>query len=120
MISVVNLKEKFSSFNDHWSPKIAGELNGQHIKLAKIKGEFAMHKHDEEDEMFLVVSGHLIMKLENQQLEVSPGEYVIIPKGTMHQPIAHVETEILLFEPIGTLNTGDQINDLTQTQLERI
>ena len=120
MISVVNLQEKFRSFSDHWSPKIAGELNGQHIKLAKIQGEFTMHKHDHEDEMFLVISGRLIMKLEDRQLEIGPGEYVIIPKGTLHQPIAHVETQILLFEPIGTVNTGDQINDLTKTELERI
>jgi len=120
MISVVNLKEKFQAFSDHWSPKITGELNGQHIKLAKIKGEFTMHKHDDEDEMFLVISGLLIMKLEDKELEVRPGEYVIIPKGTLHQPIAPEETQILLFEPVGTVNTGDQINELTKTQLDRI
>ena len=120
MIEVINIEDKFSIIGDYWSPKIAGELNGQHIKLAKIKGEFTMHKHDREDEMFLVISGQLTMVLEHKTLILNPGEFVIIPKGTLHKPIAIEETQILLFEPMSTINTGDQINQLTQTDLERI
>ena len=118
-IQKVNLKEKFDSFQEYWTPKIAGELNEQHIKLAKFKGEFVMHQHIKEDEMFLVIEGHLVIELENETIELNPGELVIIPKGTMHKPIAKEEVQVLLIEPKTTLNTGDQDSDFTLRELEK-
>lgn len=119
-IRKVNLNEKFDSFREYWSPKIAGELNDQHIKLAKFNGEFVMHQHEKEDEMFLVIEGHLIIELENDQIDLNPGEFVVIPKGTLHKPIAKEEVKVLLIEPKTTLNTGDQENDLTVKNPEKI
>ncbi|MEL7534974.1 MAG: cupin domain-containing protein [Bacteroidota bacterium] len=119
-IKTVNLNEKFAAFNEHWSPKIAGELNGQMVKLAKLQGEFVMHKHEEEDEMFFVVEGKLFMELEEQTLEINPGEFVIIPKGVMHKPYAAEEVKVMLFEPASTLNTGTEVNERTVSDLERI
>ena len=112
-IKKVNLKEKFDAFSDHWSPRIVGELNGQHVKLVKAKGEFVLHKHDNEDEMFLVIEGQLLIELEGESFEINPGEFLIIPKGTQHKPIAAGETKILLFEPKTTLNTGNTENEFT-------
>ncbi len=119
-IKTVNLNEKFAAFSEHWSPKIAGELNGQMVKLAKLQGEFVMHKHDEEDELFFVVEGKLFMELEDQTLEINPGEFVIIPKGVMHKPYAPEEVKVMLFEPATTLNTGTEVNERTVSDLERI
>lgn len=119
-IKKVNLKEKFDSFSEYWTPKIAGELNDQYIKLAKFNGEFVMHQHENEDEMFLVIEGHLQIELENENIELNPGEFVIIPKGTLHKPIAKEEVQVLLIEPKTTLNTGDQEDDLTVRDLEEI
>ncbi|MEM6342912.1 MAG: cupin domain-containing protein [Bacteroidota bacterium] len=119
-IKTVNLNEKFAAFNEHWSPKIAGELNGQMVKLAKLQGEFVMHKHDAEDELFFVVEGKLFMELEDQTLEINPGEFVIIPKGMMHKPYAPEEVKVMLFEPATTLNTGTEVNERTVSDLERI
>lgn len=119
-IKKVNLAQKFSTFSDHWNPRIAGELNGQHVKLAKFKGEFVMHKHDHEDEMFLVVDGQMKMELENETLELGAGEFVIIPKGTMHKPIAAEEVQVMLFEPATTVNTGNVDNDLTKHNLDTL
>ena len=119
-IKKVNLKEKFDAFSEHWSPRIVGELNGQHVKLVKAKGEFVTHKHDNEDEMFLVIEGQLLMELEGETLEVNAGEFVIIPKGTEHKPIATGEAKILLFEPNTTLNTGNTENELTVKKPESI
>jgi len=119
-IKVVNLKEKFSSFNEYWTPKIVGELNGQHVKLAKVKGEFVMHNHENEDELFYVNKGILNIELEGETLEIKAGEFVVIPKGVNHKPFAKEEVEILLFEPISTLNTGDKTNDLTVSKLDKI
>ena len=119
-IQVVNLSEKLNLFSQHWQPKIVGELNGQMVKLAKLKGPFVMHQHDHEDELFLVISGILQMKLSDQTLTINPGEFVIIPKGTPHQPIAVEEVAVLLFEPASTLNTGNLTNDFTQEDLEYI
>jgi mannose-6-phosphate isomerase-like protein (cupin superfamily) len=119
-IQKVNLEEKFDSFQEYWTPKIAGELNEQHIKLAKFKGDFVMHQHEKEDEMFLVIEGHLQIELENETIELNPGEFVIIPKGTLHKPIAKEEVQVLLMEPKFTLNTGDQEGDLTVKDLEKI
>lgn len=112
-IKTINLNEKFNSFTEHWSPKIIGELNGQYVKVAKLKDEFINHRHENEDELFLVVEGTLRMELVDKTLEVNPGELVIIPKGTYHKPVAEGEVKVLLFEPKTTVNTGDVENELT-------
>lgn len=116
----VNIKNKLSLFNDHWSPKIIGDLNDSHIKLAKFKGEFVWHKHDDEDELFFVLKGKLCIKLSDQTIDLDQGEFVIIPKGIEHLPIADEEACVMLIEPTSTLNTGDKIDALTKANLERI
>jgi mannose-6-phosphate isomerase-like protein (cupin superfamily) len=120
MLHKINLKDKLSRFQDHWNPRIIAELNGQHIKLAKLSGEFIWHKHDEEDEMFLVLSGTLKMELRDQVIILEQGESIIIPRGTDHRPVAENEVAVLLFEPASTLNTGDQRSQLTRDQPEWI
>ena len=119
-IKTVNLKDKFDSFTDYWSPKIVGELNGQLVKVAKFKDEFIMHQHENEDEMFFVIEGKLLMELENKTLEINSGEFVVIPKKTNHRPIAVGEVKILLFEPNTTLNTGNTENEFTVNKLDKI
>lgn len=119
-IEKVNIEEKFRSINDYWNPRIAGELNGQYVKLAKLKDEFVWHKHDQEDEMFLVVSGNLVIELREGSITLKPGEFVIIPKGVEHKPVANGEVHLMLFEPASTLNTGNLKNELTKEKLERI
>lgn len=119
-IKTVNLKDKFDSFTDHWSPKIVGELNGQHVKMAKLKGEFVMHQHENEDEMFLVMEGKLLMEMDNETLEINAGEFVVIPKKTNHKPFAIGEVKVLLFEPKATLNTGNTENEFTVRNLDEI
>ena len=116
----VNLAEKFSRFSDHWSPKIAGELNGQYIKLVKVKGEFIWHHHDNEDELFLVVKGRLQMQLRDEDVWLEEGEFLIVPRGIEHKPVAHEEVHLLLFEPASTLNTGNVQNDRTVPTLQKI
>lgn len=116
----VNLAEKFSRFSDHWNPRIAGELNGQQVKLVKFQGEFVWHKHDHEDELFLVVKGDFVMELRDRNIELHEGEFLIIPRGVEHRPVAKEEVQVLLFEPASTLNTGDMESDLKKTTLERI
>ncbi len=103
----VNIADKFSLFCDHWSPRIVAELNGQHVKLAKFKGSFVWHKHDFEDEMFLVIKGTLRMDLPDGEVWLEPGEFLVVPRGTEHRPHADQEVEVMLFEPVSTLNTGD-------------
>lgn len=103
---VINLQQKLSLFSDQWSPKIIAELNYSHVKLAKVEGEFVWHKHDNEDELFLVISGDLKIELRDKTLEIKPGELVVIPKGIEHRPIAKSEVSIILIEPKGTVNTG--------------
>ena len=120
MINKISLADKFNSINDYWNPRIAGELNGQYIKLVKFTGEFVWHKHDEEDEMFLVVEGSFNMELRDKTVELSKGDFIIIPKGVEHRPVALEEAQVLLFEPATTLNTGDAISDLTRRTLEKI
>lgn len=120
MIQKVNLSEKFKLFNELWTPKIVGELNESYIKLAKFKGEFEWHTHDHEDELFLVIKGSLLIKLRDKDINLSAGEFVIIPKGVEHFPIADEEACILLMEPKTTLNTGDQHSDLTRENLDKI
>jgi mannose-6-phosphate isomerase-like protein (cupin superfamily) len=113
-IRKVNLAEKFLLIHERRSPKVAGELNGQHVKLVKMKGEFIWHHHDDEDELFLVVKGKFVMELHTGNIEVNEGEFIIIPRGVEHKPVATEEVEIMLFEPVGTLNTGNILNDFTR------
>lgn len=102
----VNLSEKFSRLDELWNPKIVAELNGQHVKLAKIKGEFVWHTHDNEDEMFLVIKGSMTIELRDQRVTLDEGEFFIVLRGVEHRPIAVDEAHIMLFEPVGTVNTG--------------
>lgn len=120
MIEKVNLAEKFALFAEHWSPKIAGEVNDAHVKLVKLRGEFIWHKHEAEDEMFLVVKGSMTMRLRDGELRLGEGELVIIPRGVEHMPFAEEEAHVLLFEPKTVLNTGDVVNERTVAELQRI
>ena len=116
----VNLSEKLAQFSDQWKPKIVGELNGQHVKLAKILGEFIWHKHDHEDELFLVVKGRFRMEFRDRHVWLEEGEILIVPRGVEHRPVAEEETHILMFEPASTLNTGNVQNERTVAHLDRI
>lgn len=113
MTEVINLEQKFGLFNAHWHPRIAGELNDSYVKLAKLKGEFVWHHHENEDEMFLVVKGTLVIKLRDRDLTIRAGEFVIIPRGVKHLPVAEEEVHVLLLEPKSTLNTGNAQNERT-------
>jgi len=116
----VNLAEKLGLFDEYWSPKIVGELNGQHVKLAKLKGEFVWHHHEAEDELFLVVKGQLVIKLKEKDVVLEEGEFFIVPRGVEHKPVAEEEVHVLLFEPMSTLNTGNVRNERTVENLNRI
>ncbi len=116
----VVVSEKFSQFAEHWSPKIVGELNGQMVKLVKLKGDFLWHHHDNEDEMFYVVKGRMIMKLREKDVVVDPGEFIIIPRGVEHMPTAPEEVHVMLFEPASTLNTGNVRSERTREKLDRM
>lgn len=116
----VNLSEKFAQIPDLWNPRIVGELNGQHVKLVKIKGEFVWHHHDVEDELFLVLRGRLDMHLNDRVVPIREGEFYIVPRGVEHKPVAPEETHILLFEPASTLNTGNVRNERTREKLDRL
>ena len=116
----VNLREKLSLFDNHWEPKIVGELNGQHVKLVKIQGEFVWHQHEREDELFLVVDGSFDMHFRDRVVPLVEGEFLIVPRGVEHRPVAEREAHILLFEPVSTLNTGDVVSDRTVAHPERI
>ncbi len=116
----VNIESKLSLFNDHWHPRIVGELNGQHIKLVKLLGEFVWHKHDIEDEMFLVIRGILKMEFRDKTVEILSNEFIIVPRGVEHRPLADNEVEIMLFEPASTLNTGDSKGEFTREVLGKI
>lgn len=111
MPEVIDLATKFSLFSDHWHPRIVAELNDTHVKLAKLQGEFIWHKHDEEDELFWVVKGSLLIKLRDRDLSVEEGQLVVIPKGVEHLPVAAGETQVVLIEPRSTVNTGDALSD---------
>jgi len=113
MTQVVNLNEKFNLFNEQWSPKIAGELNDSYVKLAKVQGEFVWHHHENEDELFLVIQGTLIIKLRERDLTIREGEFVIIPRGMEHMPVAEEEVWIMMLEPKSTSNTGNVENERT-------
>lgn len=117
----VNLSEKFKLINQHWSPKIVGELNGQEVRLVKFKGPFVWHFHADADELFLVVRGSFIMEFRDREVVVNEGEFIIVPRGVEHRPNAPEEVEVILFEPAETLNTGnEQSHELTKKMLERI
>lgn len=116
----INLSEKFSLFNDYCNPRIIGELNGQHVKAVKLKGEFVWHSHEQEDEMFLVIKGCFNMELRDRTVTIHEGEFFIVPRMVEHRPVAREEVHILLFEPAGTVNTGAVQNELTRTTLEKI
>ena len=116
----INLAAKFELFSEHWSPKIVGELNGQHVKLVKLQGEFVWHKHDEEDELFFVVRGTLQMQFRGKTVSIHENEFLIVPRGVEHRPVGEEEVWVMLFEPASTLNTGDAESELTKDRLEWI
>jgi mannose-6-phosphate isomerase-like protein (cupin superfamily) len=116
----VNLTGKLSLFSDYFSPKVVGELNGQQVKLVKFKGEFVWHHHDNEDELFYVVKGSFDMQLRDKTITVNAGEFLIMPRGIEHRPVAREEVEIMLFEPATTLNTGNTENEMTVRDLDKI
>ena len=115
----VNVAQKLSLFDEHWSPKIVGELNGQHVKLVKISGEFVWHHHDEEDELFFVLEGRFRMEFRDRDVWLEEGEMIVVPRGVEHRAVAEEEVHVMLFEPASTLNTGNVRNELT-TEAERI
>jgi mannose-6-phosphate isomerase-like protein (cupin superfamily) len=130
-LSVVDLGDKLAAFSDHWSPKVVGELNGQHVKLAKLLGEFDWHHHEEEDELFLVLRGELVLRIrdaaadggagdEVREVRLQEGQFFIMPRGVEHQPVAREECSVLLFEPASTLNTGNVVSERTVAELERL
>lgn len=116
----INISKKLSSFTEHWNPKIIAELNGQHVKLAKLKGEFVWHSHALEDEMFFVIDGQLLLHFRDKTITLNAGECCIVPAGIEHKPEAIEEVSIMLFEPATTVNTGAVTSDKTKTKLERI
>jgi len=116
----VRLVSKFASFSEHWSPRIVGELNGQHVKVVKFVGEFVWHHHDHEDEMFLVHRGRFRMELRDRAIELEAGDFLIVPRGVEHRPVADEEVEVVLFEPAGTLNTGNVQSERTVAEPARI
>lgn len=119
-VEKVNIELKFASFNEHWKPKIAGELNGQYVKLVKFLGEFVWHHHDEEDELFFVVKGRLRMEFRDRDVWIEEGEFIVVPRGVEHRPVAEEEAHVLLFEPASTLNTGNVRDERTVAELDRI
>jgi len=120
MIEKVNLAEKLALFNEHWSPKIVAELNDAYVKIVKVEGEFVWHHHDDEDELFLVVSGRLRMQFRDGDVVLEPGELIVVPRGVEHCPLAEEEAHVVLIEPKSTLNTGNVRNERTVEQLERL
>jgi mannose-6-phosphate isomerase-like protein (cupin superfamily) len=116
----VNLREKFALFSGHWSPKIVGDLNGQQVKLVKFQGPFVWHHHDAEDELFLVIQGRFRMEFRDHAVELEEGEFLIVPRGVEHRPVADEEVSVLLFEPATTLNTGNTIGELTAATPDRL
>lgn len=116
----INLAKKLASFSEHWSPRIVGELNGQHVKLAKLQGEFVWHHHADEDELFLVLQGRLALHFRDQVVDLEAGEFCIVPRGVEHKPVAAEECQVLLFEPVSTLNTGNLRNERTVESPSRL
>jgi mannose-6-phosphate isomerase-like protein (cupin superfamily) len=116
----VNLQEKLASFSDHWNPRIAAELNGQHVKLVKFQGPFVWHHHENEDELFLVVKGRFRMEFRGRDVWLEEGEFLVVPRGVEHRPVADEEVAVLLFEPASTVNTGNVEEERTRRELQRI
>ena len=116
----VNINEKLALFSDHWNPRIVGELNGQLVKLVKFQGEFVWHKHEEEDELFYVLKGAFDMQFRDKTVRLQEGEFLIVPRGVEHRPVAAEEVAVMLFEPASTLNTGDAGGERKREELERI
>ena len=116
----VNISDKLERFSDHWNPRIVGELNNQHVKLVKFQGAFVWHKHDNEDELFYVVGGSFNMEFRDKTIPLQKGEFLIVPRGVEHRPVAEHEVSVMLFEPNTTLNTGDTNSELTRETLEVI
>ena len=119
-VDKVNIRDKFALFDEQWKPKIVGELNGQYVKLVKFLGEFVWHHHDEEDELFLVVNGRFKMEFRDRNVWIGEGEFIVVPRGVEHRPVAEEEAHVLLFEPASTLNTGNVRDEMTVDELERI
>lgn len=119
-MEAINVRQKLSLFHDYWNPRIVGELNGQHVKLVKFQGAFVWHKHDNEDEMFFVISGRFRIEFRDRMVELGENDFLIIPKGIEHRPVAEQEVSVMLFEPVTTINTGDTKSDLTKHNLETI
>jgi mannose-6-phosphate isomerase-like protein (cupin superfamily) len=119
-VQKVNIEQKLSLFSDHWKPKIVGDLNSQQVKLVKFQGPFVWHHHDHEDELFLVVKGRFRMEFEDHSQWIEQGEFIIVPRGVEHRPVADEEAAVLLFEPATTLNTGNVTGELTTAQLDSI
>ena len=120
VIEKVTVAEKLKAIGDYWNPRIVGELNGQHVKLVKLKGEFVWHHHENEDEMFLVVKGKLRIEFHDKHVSLEEGKFLVVPRGVEHRPVAAEEVHVLLFEPESTLNTGNVRNERTREKLERL
>jgi mannose-6-phosphate isomerase-like protein (cupin superfamily) len=116
----VNIREKLTGISNYWQPRIAGELNGQQVKLVKFLGPFVWHHHESEDELFLVVKGRMLMEFRDRSVPVGEGEFIIVPRGVEHRPVAEDEVHVVLFEPASTLNTGNLQNELTLRELQRV
>jgi mannose-6-phosphate isomerase-like protein (cupin superfamily) len=119
-MEVINLNEKLSKVKEYWSPKIVAELNDSYVKVVKFQGEFMWHHHDNEDELFWVIKGRLRMRFRDRDVEVLPGEFIVVPKGVEHMPVADRDVEVVLLEPKTTLNTGNVRNERTLVELERL
>jgi mannose-6-phosphate isomerase-like protein (cupin superfamily) len=116
----IDLREKFATISKHWDPRIVAELNGQHVKLVKFLGEFVWHHHEHEDELFFVHRGRFRMEFRDRVVELDAGDMIVVPRGVEHRPVADEEVEVVLFEPAGTLNTGNLVNELTVTEPARL
>lgn len=119
-MKIIDIKQKLTLIDAFWDPKIIGEVNESHVKIAKIKGTFVMHKHDQEDEMFYVIHGHLLIHTETEDFYLEEGQMIVIPQGVFHQPIAEEEVHIMMIEPKTTINTGNVKNEFTKTDVEQI
>jgi mannose-6-phosphate isomerase-like protein (cupin superfamily) len=120
LVKKVNVTEEFKQIREYWNPYVAADLNGQQVKLVKLKGKFIWHRHDKEDEMFLAVKGRFRMEFRNKHVRVEQGEFIVVPRGVDHRPVAEEEAQFLLFEPASTLNTGNVRNEHTRQKLARI
>lgn len=116
-MNTFNLDKAFASFTEHWSPRVAAELNGQHVRLAKLKGAFIWHAHDDADEMFLVHTGHMVLEFRGSKQHLGPGDVCVVPRGVEHRPVAEQECCVVLFEPAGVVNTGNVVSERTVRDL---